>query len=62
MKERDDFEDQSVGGRILEWILKIYCGTSLTGFFCLGQGQVMRCCESGNEPLGCINLGNLLNI
>jgi hypothetical protein len=62
LMERDNFEDWGVGGRILQWILKKYCGRSLTGLICLGQGQVVRCCEHGNELLSCINLGNLWNI
>jgi hypothetical protein len=52
-KEREDSEDQGVGGRMeSEWILGILargCGLDSTGS---GQGPVAGCCECGDEPSG----------
>jgi hypothetical protein len=52
-KERDDLEDQGVGGKMgSEWILGILawgCGLYSTGS---GQGPVAGCCECGDEPSG----------
>jgi hypothetical protein len=52
-KERDQLEDQGVGGKMgSEWIfgrLAWGCGLDSTGS---GQGPVAGCCECGDEPLG----------
>jgi hypothetical protein len=44
LKERDQLEDQGVGGK-MAW----GCGLDSTGS---GQGPVEVCCECGDEPSG----------
>jgi hypothetical protein len=46
-------EGLSIGGSIiLKWRFKNLDGEAWSGLVWLRQGQVVGCCECGNEPLG----------
>jgi hypothetical protein len=56
-KERDNDEDQDIGGwiiRVLRWILDRQDGVVWNGLSGSGQGQVESSCECSNEPSGSI--------
>ena len=49
VKEKFDVEDLGIDGRILlEWILKMWNGRTLTNLILLDQRQALGCCECGN--------------
>jgi hypothetical protein len=57
--KRETLREISTDSRILQRILKKYCGTARIGFFCK-HGKVKGCCEYGTERRGSIGGGELL--
>jgi hypothetical protein len=50
LKERDHLEDLGLNGRtILKWDFEKYFG-NVDWIYVTQGGQVVRCCECGNEP------------
>ena len=61
LRERDDWGDPDVDGRIiLRWIFRKWEGVVGLDGVGSGKGQVAGTCEYGDEPWGSKNAGNFL--